>query len=255
MGAGGDWRWHEAAGKPRGVVAVIHGLNNRAEAMDPVVRALTGGGFHALNFSLHHRPTRADDPAEDWLDIVRQGVNESRSRYPDLPLMNVSYSIGALLALKVLHLDQGVRFVSAVFLAPALALTAGSSLIRLLTPFSGFIKSLASSMPCELRSRAATPLREYRAVVRLIGEASALCAYAADIPVRIVMSPADPLVSYRRISRFLERQQLTTWEVCPVAPDRRGMDHHLLLGAAYVGATCWAGIGTLMLGHLRARAA
>ncbi|MDF1551586.1 MAG: alpha/beta hydrolase [Deferrisomatales bacterium] len=235
------------------MVTVVHGLNNRPGAMDPLITRLNGQGYHALRLSLHGYEEPPERVEQWWCEVVRRGHAEARARAPDLPLGHLSYSLGSLVAVESFREDPATVPEACVFLAPALALTGVASLIRLIALLRPFPAALRSKTPAEVRARDATPLVEYRAMLRLLDRSPVETpTAAASAPTLVLMSPADGAVSYRKVSALLRRPGLRHWHLHPVRPAQGTPDHHLLISAEAVGETCWEEIVGWTLAHLLA---
>lgn len=108
---------HEAVGRPRGVVQLLHGVGEHAGRYGSVIDALTGAGFHvyADDHRGHGRTgIRQHGGPEKLGRLGRGGMRAAidgcwqvteviRAEHPDLPLVLLGHSWGSFLAQKLLN--------------------------------------------------------------------------------------------------------------------------------------------------------
>lgn len=237
------------AGPVRGTVVVAPGLNNRPQAMDPLIRILGRAGFHSLRVSLHQvrRGDRqpADTVARQWVDDIAEAYAVARSRDAKIPVFNLSYSLGALATLRFLQRTPSARFAAMVLLAPPLSLTRGARMVRALTPFRSLGLALPSLAPVGVRARASTPLVEYAALLQLVDDVRGAGSSVnfSKTATRVLVGRDDELVSRRGVKAWVEENRLTGWnveslDVKPTAHSSR----HLMISKASVGDVAWHAI-------------
>ena len=143
---------------PRGVALVIHGLNVRPNAMQPLANCLAAAGVECLLLSLHgHGDNVAPPPGQSaatdsaarlesfrrvsyalWRDetAAAYAIARAHSRRLDAPLLLAGFSLGALMGCNLALTEPDVRFDRLILLAPALALRPHSRLPRRARPAS-----------------------------------------------------------------------------------------------------------------------
>jgi len=230
----------------RGTVVVVPGLNNRPQAMNPLIGVLRHARFHAVRASLH-QTHRDDRPSPDalagrWVDDVAAAHAAAVAYDARLPVFNLSYSLGAVATLRFLQVTPTAGLAAMVLLAPPLSLTRRARLVRWLTPLGGLGLALPSLAPARVRARSGTPVVEYAALLRLVddvrlgGQARRL----GRVPTRVVLSSADELVSRRGVRAWIERNRLGAWTVESLDVDPPGRtSRHLMVSRASVGDAAW----------------
>ena len=113
--------------------------------------------------------------------------------------------------------------------------------MRLLTPFPGLV--LPSVAPVEYRANPGVPVAAYAALLECVARVGRRSLRALDVPTRVLIDPADELVSHARLEALRAEQALGRWQV--VALDRRlrrgGPDfHHLITARLRLGEEAWA---------------
>lgn len=159
--------------------------------MDPIVDFLGDHGFHTLRVSFHRdRNLKPAALASCWLSEIADGYRELKARHPTLPVYNLSHSMGAVVTVRFLELEQAALFERMVLLSPAIALTRGAALVRYLRPLRFLGVSLPSATPRSLRARDATPIAEYATMLDLIDNARTIASpWIGSIPTAVLASP------------------------------------------------------------------
>lgn len=187
--------------------------------MDPIAGCLNHHGFHALRVSFHDRASRPEGLPSCWLSEMAGGYRELEARYPELPVYNLSFSLGALVTIRFLELEGAARFERMVFLAPAIALTRRAGLVRCLRPLRSLGLSLPSVAPRSLRARDATPIAEYAAMLDLMDYARIVSRRVGRIPTAVLASRRDEVVSFEGIESWMRRNRLENWTLKAVHPE------------------------------------
>lgn len=108
---------HEAAGAPRGVVQLLHGVGEHAGRYAAIIEALTRDGFHVYaddhrghgrtGIRQHGGPAKLGQLGKGGLRAAVaacwQLTEIIRAEHPDLPLVLVGHSWGSFLAQKLLN--------------------------------------------------------------------------------------------------------------------------------------------------------
>ncbi|MGE5464102.1 MAG: lysophospholipase [Syntrophothermus sp.] len=97
-------RGWEPEGKPRAVIALIHGLGEHIGRYEHVARAMTDAGYAFLGFDLRgHGKSGGARGHFPSLDAIMQDIQDFlllvTKRYPQLPLFLYGHSLGGLLVL------------------------------------------------------------------------------------------------------------------------------------------------------------
>jgi esterase/lipase len=240
-------RWMASATPhTRGVFVVVHGLNQRPSAMDPLAHYLSELGFHTYRMTLEGHRTYSDEtfPASSWKSDVRSAIAEARSRYPSLPLYLMGYSLGGLLVADVLEEDSSVEPRKIVLLAPALSLRTYVLAARALAIFPfGSLKTMSLAPPGYRRFRN-TPLFWYENTIDLYDETASRPAPVRlrRVPALIVVSPDDELVSPPGLREWVDANSLPpAWQVELIEPqphDER-LHRHLIVDRVSLGDAEW----------------
>lgn len=230
------------------VTLVVHGLNVKPAAMEPLITWLThqGSAVYLVQLSGHYEsgtPIKEVTPAL-WQEEMSAGYHKAKQATADngVPLYFLGYSLGALLGQTMIILQQeSACFDRQVLLAPATAIRTRSYLLRLLF-FLGKQWMLPSFTPEAYRANKALPLHIYQCLFAeekklLKGMCSQL-----DIPTLIILDPKDELISYQKLQRLIKQYKLTQSKVLALhhhLEGRAGRYHHLILNEETMGATNW----------------
>ena len=245
---------------PRGVALVIHGLNVRPNAMQPLANCLAAAGVECLLLSLHgHGDNVAPPPGQSaatdsaparleafrrvsyalWRDetAAAYAIARARSRRLDAPLLLAGFSLGALMGCTLALTEPDVRFDRLILLAPALVLRPHSRLPRLLARWPRFV--IPSLAPPAYRANRGTPVAAYMALYAALARFGRGDLRRLDAPALVLIDPADELASYAGLARLCER--LPRWTLCPVAKSAGAAHqvHHLVIDAPSVGQAAW----------------
>ena len=129
------------------MVLVTPGLNNRQEAMDPLVHTLRESGLDTLTAALRFgQDLEPDAIASDWVSSVARGYDQCRQR-DSRELYSLAYSLGAVVTLAFLRRTPSATFDRLLLIAPPLALTGTAELVRLLTPLRRLGMAFPASRP------------------------------------------------------------------------------------------------------------
>lgn len=112
---------------PKGVFLVVHGLNLKPSALDPLCGFLASQGFHSYRITLrgHNEPQGESFEVAEWQRDVTAATATIRSRFPQLPLYALGYSIGGLLLTNAFDTNTSLPPPRGmVLLAPAISLRA-----------------------------------------------------------------------------------------------------------------------------------
>ena len=230
------------------VTLVVHGLNVKPTAMEPLINWLAGQGsdVYLVPLSGHHEKGASikDVTASLWEAEMLAGYQQARTAATDnkLPLYFLGYSLGALLGQSMIALkQQGVCFDKQVLLAPATAIRTRSYLLKCLFIF-GKQRMLPSFTPQSYRANAALPLAIYQILFREVKKVVQAGLGKWNVPTLILIDPKDELISYRKLVRYVNRYNLTNCQILTLNKELKGRkDHyrHLILDEETMGAANW----------------
>jgi pimeloyl-ACP methyl ester carboxylesterase len=235
---GGSSRWNYCEGEAKGVVVLVHGLNVSVTAMQDLACAINELGYHVLS------PVLAESgSAESWIESVKRSYCAAKLKFPDLPINGVGHSAGGASILAFMAKYQNRYFDAVVLLAPALSITRASWVVRPLTPLRYLGLSLPSFSPKKHKRSSFTPLGAYNALFDLAsslqdlkkGSAATLEGFASARGV-VLISPADGLVRYNGVKRWLKEQNLK-WRLVTLRPQHTNglIADHLLFDKETMG--------------------
>jgi len=240
-------RWMASSSpNARGIFVVVHGLNQRPSAMDPLAHYLSELGFHSYRMTLEGHQRSGDEtfPPSAWKTGVRSAISEAQSRYPALPLYLMGYSLGGLLVTDLLEEDSSLKPRKVVLIAPALSLRTHVLAARPLAilPF-GSLKTMSLAPP-GYRRFPNTPLLWHKNTPLLNEETESRTAPARlrEIPALMLVSPNDQLVSATGLREWVEKNALApAWRVELVEPQPHDgrLPQHLIIDRVSLGDAEW----------------
>ena len=225
---------------PRGVILVVHGLNNKPELMQPLIAELTASGFHALRLSLVREGT---DLEQHWRQQLEAAYCEAGRRFPDLPRSAAAYSMGAALVTDFMARFPDHRLQSAVLFAPALSLPKFTALLRPLLPLRVLGLGLPSFAPGDYTAKPFTSLRAYQGLYNVIDglRSTEDVSGLAKPRVLVLMRPNDELVSFTGLQRWIAARQLSKWKLEALSSQCAGVHRfaHLIMLPESLGDEEW----------------
>ncbi|HYX38088.1 MAG TPA: alpha/beta hydrolase [Oligoflexus sp.] len=231
--------------EPKGIAALVHGLNLKSERMADIGRLWLERGYIIANLTLagHESTTEWTDPSRKaWLfdfESLESAIDGLKAECGDLPCVCVAMSLGALMFVDHVLTTSSSTFTKAYFLAPALSIRRRSLILkgpsRLLPNLR--IKSLSDP---GYRVHNSLPLSFYREFyaaydfVRLRMEKQPF-----PIPTQIFSHPNDELVSHRGLIRLSSRFESV--QIKPLGRERGKMGYnHLMVNEETMGQGNWA---------------
>ena len=213
--------------------------------MKDVAESIAALGYHGLALTLRGHNRAAEDKhsgrLELWLEDLMCAWKRCSAEYPDLPIYLVGFSLGGLLSGLFVDRFPEVKVDKLVLLAPAFAPIRAIALVYPLFPlrFLGF--SLPALLPQEFRAYNSTSLWNYSALLRGVRAFKKVPPSSfSKIPVLVIMSDKDELVSAVRTKRVCEKFG-PTWKYLAVNPQAQGCRpyDHLLIDSKRVGSAEW----------------
>lgn len=234
------------AAEPRGAFIVIHGLNQRPTSMNPLSEYLRTLGFHTYRITLrgHDELSESAFTSEEWERDVLNGYATLRSRFPDLPINVVGYSLGGLLATKTLDTYPDFSPNRMVLFAPGLSfrpLVQSGYLLQILPPLTIGLPNLS---PTDYKRFQNTPLFWYQNIFTLYTGTRDVThpRRLRDTPTIVFLNPTDELVSLSGTENWIGDNQLAqSWTVIPVhrTPLQPFMAEHIVIDERSLGFTEW----------------
>ena len=225
----------EPADRPRAVVLLAHGLNQRASALRPLAEALRSRGASVvlLAFRGHRRDDEVDAGTleawrqvtwDQWREDWREGAISGGTLAASLgvPLYFVGFSLGALVHVHELVAGGSLphAFDRQVLLAPAIRVHPRSRLVRIFR-FLGPRFLVPSLAPMPVRSHRGTSVAAYEALFRY--EAALAGVERPErlrLPTLVLMDARDELVSAAGLRAWIAAHDLGAyWQLEGVEKD------------------------------------
>ena len=246
----------------RGVVVLVHGLNQHPATWKDMIAALNKWGYHVFRLCLRGHTGQANQEilqvsAEVWLGDFLAGYREVEARYLDLPKLLIAYSLGGLVATVAQGRLGRELFARQVLLAPAIATRPYTRLVLLL---AGLVGRVPSDAPEYYRAnQEGISVAGYRALFDLEDMLKDEGSHRFPrCPTRIVMRNNDELIHYRGIKRLIRRHRLNSYEILTLPEDgrkrKRSKRNHLIIDKKGLGKFTWRWMLreiSLFLGDLR----
>lgn len=241
----------------RGVIILVHGLNQRPSSLNPLAQELQSLGYHCYRVTLrgHEQPEEPIFPHSDWSSDVIEAYKKTQQRHPNLPISLIGYSLGGLLITHVLDTHPEIRPEAVVLLAPALSLRLlpqTGYLLTLLPPLSWTMPNMA---PPYYRRFRQTPLFWYRNTFTLYSETRKLRSYTRlqTIPTTILANPRDELVSLSGLQTWIDDNRLSAhWKIEPIKPEITdpSIPGHVIIDQRSLGYPEWKRMLSILRGTL-----
>lgn len=224
----------------KAVVALLHGLNNTPQVMDPLAIELNKIGFHTLRLSLSgHRGDSSEADSARWIAETAEVLYGLRNEFPDLPIYAVGFSVGAATLIATIEKHQTIILKKAVLLAPAISLRGFTNLIRPILPLALLGAPGITLMPESYRAERFPPLQFYKAlfnIVDLIQEPKK----TASTEAKIFLARNDEFVSFDETAKWIKKNNLS-WEIVELKPkpEFKGSFEHLIIDQPSLGKDEW----------------
>lgn len=239
--------WFLSPNEPaKGVVIVVHGLNNHPAVMDSLIQELNKAGLHALRVCL---AGHCDDKPQnsvrrkDWKGDIAEAVRLAKEKYPMLPLFNLSYSLGSAVTVAYLREQPARVFSRMVFLAPAITLRTYCGLMRPLLPLRALHLAFPSVIPKEFRAHDWNAVRMYNELFRVVdaNNKSKQSVPSLIVPTLSITHEDDELIDGKQIIPWAAKRNLTNWRSKILKSDTFPMSrrYHLLFAKDAVTPENW----------------
>jgi pimeloyl-ACP methyl ester carboxylesterase len=233
--------WQKSAKAPnRGIVVLIHGLNNKPEVMDALAAEMNRRGFDTLRIALSgHRPDKSTASKEKWIAETSEVLKGLAREYSDKPLYIIGFSVGATAFIATLEQNPDIPVKKAVFLAPAIKLRSYSNLMRPLLPLSYIGCPIVTVMPKEYSAFTFPPLLFYRVLFELVDQLQAP-KRAKTLQTLLFLTKGDEFISYDKTLSWVESNKLP-WQTIEILPQAtlKGSFAHLIIDEPSLGRLEW----------------
>jgi esterase/lipase len=230
-----------------GVVLLYHGLNNRPELMHPIAKSLSAVGYsvmvpiltgHLDSYKEFKKITNTN-----WQNDVALAYSEAEieAQKERCDLYYIGFSLGGLLGTLLKAQGKLPAVKKMCLLAPAIETTFFASLLKPLLFFNLDI-SIPSKAPGFYRAHKRLPIQAYRAFFDTKDQLQSVDNQLADIPTIIYIDKKDELVSYKKVSRFVQRNKLVNWSINILDSKESKCIHHMIADPFYTGKVNWANI-------------
>lgn len=214
--------------------------------MDPLASYINSLGYHTHRITLqgHNQPHAQVFGADAWESDVVHAYRDMRARYPSLPIHILGYSLGGILATRVVDLHPEIAPHSMILLAPALSLRVlvqTGQLVNLLPSLGVAVPNIA---PRYYRRFARTPLFWYQNTFTLYSSTREISTTSRlhTTPTLVFANPADELVSYSGLQRWIHDNGLSrSWKTQPLRPESHDpfSPGHLVIDRRSLGVRRW----------------
>lgn len=234
--------------KVTGVAMVVHGLNLKPSKMASFSQYLNDLGFYVLQVSLSgHRGNLQEQKDIQWKTWMKQMDQhlcylKAKSDFYKAPMINLSFSLGALVSMgKINELDKN-PFTKQIFLAPATWIHWFGKVPGWLSFMGGKI-GLPSKNLEEYRAEDTTSLNCYKAMDEGRKHLEEIRSKNFNIPTLLIIDPDDELVSLKKTKKFLNHYKLNDfWKVFLVSNKDTELEksyHHLIIDEKSLGKKEW----------------
>jgi alpha-beta hydrolase superfamily lysophospholipase len=242
----------------RGVMLVIHGMNNNAGMMAPLIKVVMSCGFAAARLTLTGHDcaphTKFDGSLDRWLGDVESAYKEILIRYPLLNISGLGFSLGGALLVASLDRNPIFKFEKLILLSPAIRLR---WYLRSLQPMAFVARakySVFNFVPPAYRTYRFSPVTSYSNtsdVVQLVTHLQHPERLRAT-KVLLAMSPKDCLLELKGIPAWLQLNKLSNWQVEALNPQPQiGRTlNHLVVDEPTLGKVEWQRLSEMIKGFL-----
>lgn len=251
----------------RGVALLIHGLNQKPSAINPVAVELNNMGIDVLRLDLRGHGSNFRDretdqsrldalaqvTADTWLHEALCAYEKARAAADaqNAPVFLVAFSLGALVGVELLSSGpEQVRFDRMILLSPAIRTRWYLHVVRALAPWPTL--AIPSAAPEQERANDATPIAAYEALFTLEERLHKPNARRLNIPTLVLMDEEDELVDADAIREMIVENGLHRWDGARIhkADEASESYHHAITDVAHVGRATWTRMMERIQRHL-----
>jgi esterase/lipase len=234
----------------KGLVFIVHGLNQKPEMMDGMVKLAKDKNYSQAVITLEGHHAEGSDLK---MANLSKGCWEKQIAYAieKISLIDelqgqkkifLGFSLGGLLGIDYLK-NNPKSFDQMILLAPAIKVKTHSHFIKFLFPFlkdSKIIKSMACE---EERAAEGVSIQGYKELF-LIQEKfnNNIVSDNINIPTEIFIHEKDELVSLEKLKLFAEKYQLNKWQIHSLDEEKQKGPktfYHQITVPSHVNKTEW----------------
>ncbi|MEH0156329.1 alpha/beta fold hydrolase [Limibacter armeniacum] len=229
---------------PKGIVILLHGLNNKPTVMAELGKKFYQAQYHTLLVGLNghgcgNLPLK-NISEKDWLQDIEEAIAKAAELKSNsqLPVYFVGFSLGALTFLTYCSILPEQSIVDKVILlAPASFTHFDTPLLRKLAVWGRSWK-VPGFTPAEFQQLRFLPINFYQNLLTLKRTLERNQFRNTNLPTLVIMDTKDEMVSYKKLKRGLAQYHLTNWKVKEIVVTRRlnGRKwHHLIIAEKSLG--------------------
>lgn len=240
--------FHQKQSNPRFMAVVVHGLNLRPERMAALEKLLQDFGGETLRVALLGHRGNIDEQKEvtwnQWLDQFHDHYcyASKRAKKLNIPLVNLSFSLGALVSLGHMANQNEWPYEKLILIAPAAWIHWYGNIPSWFS-FLGGRLGLPSKNLESYRAEKTTSLAAYEAMAQGRSEIEAIEETLLKNKTLIVMDPDDELVSLKKIKSFIKEKKLQdSWQTLEISNKNHQLKksyHHLVVDPPSMGQDSW----------------
>jgi esterase/lipase len=250
---------HHKTNQPQFVALVVHGLNLKPQKMEAIEEHLHSLGGETLRVALlGHRGSLDEQKQVTWNQWLEQFhdhycLAKKRAQQLKIPMINISFSLGALVSLGHIGQQNYWPYQKLVMIAPA-AWIHWYGQIPSWFSFLGGHLGLPSKNLESYRAEKTTSLAAYEAMAQGRSEVAGLSSELLKHDTLIVMDKDDELVSLRNIEEFIEEKKIAEkWQIHQVKNHNHQLKksyHHLIIDQQSMGPDTWKSFTELVSSFL-----
>jgi alpha-beta hydrolase superfamily lysophospholipase len=233
---------------PKGVLLLVHGLNVRPSAMNPLATTLASEGYHVYRITLHGHNGRTSEIFDEnvWVRELSLAYQDIRARFPNVPSYLMGYSLGGLALVTMLDSTPPDQYPQAmVLLAPSISLRGALDVATTLHVPPPITWAVTNLTPRSYQRYEETPLFWYSNTLALYRNAASLknIEHLRSIPTLVFLNEADELVSAAGTSRWIKEHNLeSSWRIEMVDTKRAEtkLKEHLIIDQRSLGQKEWS---------------
>lgn len=242
---------HKSLENPKYMAIVVHGLNLRPSKMEAFEQLLQKNGAEILRVALlGHRGSLEEQKQLTWNQWMDQYHDhycwaKARATKLNIPLINLSFSLGALVTLGHIQNSENSPYQKLIMIAPAAWIHWYGKIPSWFSFLGGEI-GIPSKNLKEYRSQKTTSLAAYEAMSVGRDEVEELSSKNINNQTLIIMDPDDELVSLKKIKKFVEEKELNnSWKILEISNKNHSLKksyHHLIVDEKTMGSDSWKAV-------------
>lgn len=250
----------------RGVFLCLHGLGNSAYVMNSIISYLNEIGFHCYNltlpghnqdsndkkftYSLLNKNISPDITREGFLNTFTDAYLEIKEKFPDTNIYNVSFSLGGAITIDSMLNNTSIKFQKIFLFAPAIFVKSYINSLKAILFLRKFGLAIPNLIPKDISSARLTPIATHNALFKIINSIHSQVDLTniAELDAIIFLSPNDALVSYKKITNWINSNSLSSFKVIKIkVPSSSHPSKHIFLSEKYAGNDNWVKIKDFFL--------